>query len=231
MESIRLYVGKVKEEASKQDTEDVVRRHFSEFGDIYRRSSFFFPFFFLLTTFLAHSLKKKVNVLAGRGVAFVTYTYEINAQFAKEAMSHQSLDSDEILNVRWATEDPNPGQIKREQRRVESEGREAIRGKVDPGQAEAEVVLMALESGEDDGLYLLPDEEEDHPVDEAEDLSGKRKREEGEGLLDRDALEGMKYFLEIKRRKEEDEKKVVAKPAAATGLGLLGGYGSDEESD
>lgn len=30
------------------------------------------------------------------------------AEFAKEAMSNQSLDSNEILTIRWANEDPNP---------------------------------------------------------------------------------------------------------------------------
>ena len=38
----------------------------------------------------------------------MTYASELSAQFAKEAMACQSLDNDEILNVRWATEDPNP---------------------------------------------------------------------------------------------------------------------------
>lgn len=47
-----------------------------------------------------------VRAMTGRGTAFVTYKYEANAQFAKEAMMHQSLDHDEILNVRWAAEDP-----------------------------------------------------------------------------------------------------------------------------
>lgn len=40
------------------------------------------------------------NILYNRGIAFVTYKYEANAQFAKEAMQHQSMDMDEILNVR-----------------------------------------------------------------------------------------------------------------------------------
>jgi RNA recognition motif-containing protein len=41
-----------------------------------------------------------VNILYNRGVAFVTYSNEAQAQFAKEAMSNQSLDGEEILNVR-----------------------------------------------------------------------------------------------------------------------------------
>lgn len=68
-----------------------------------------------------------VRVLNNRGVAFITYTNEANAQFAKEAMSHQSLDHDEVLNVRWATQDPNPMAQAREARKVEEQAAEAIR--------------------------------------------------------------------------------------------------------
>ena len=42
-------------------------------------------------------------------------------------MAHQSLDHEEILNVRWATADPNPMAQKREARRVEEQAAEAIR--------------------------------------------------------------------------------------------------------
>lgn len=68
-----------------------------------------------------------VRVLNSRGVGFVTYTNEANAQFAREAMSSQSLDHDEILNVRWATADPNPMAQAREARRIEEQAAEAIR--------------------------------------------------------------------------------------------------------
>lgn len=42
-------------------------------------------------------------------------------------MAHQSLDHDEVLNVRWATADPNPMAQAREARRVEEQAAEAIR--------------------------------------------------------------------------------------------------------
>lgn len=70
---------------------------------------------------------KLVRVLNTRGVAFITYTNEANAQFAKEAMAHQSLDHEEVLNVRWATADPNPMAQAREARRIEEQAAEAIR--------------------------------------------------------------------------------------------------------
>lgn len=66
-------------------------------------------------------------MLNTRGVAFITYSNEANAQFAKEAMAHQSLDHEEILNVRWATADPNPMARAREERRIEEQAAEAIR--------------------------------------------------------------------------------------------------------
>ncbi|KAL4807774.1 hypothetical protein BDV18DRAFT_136019 [Aspergillus unguis] len=96
-----LYVGRIH---VTDDIEEVVARHFAEWGQIDR-----------------------TRVLTSRGVAFVTYTNEANAQFAKEAMAHQSLDHNEILNVRWATVDPNPLAQKREARRLEEQAAEAVR--------------------------------------------------------------------------------------------------------
>ena len=53
------------------------------------------------------------------GFAFVTYTLRASAEFAREAMLHQSLGApfDAVLNVRWASDDPNP-RAKRLQRAV-----------------------------------------------------------------------------------------------------------------
>ncbi|KAM3081013.1 Pre-mRNA-splicing factor [Clarireedia jacksonii] len=42
-------------------------------------------------------------------------------------MAHQSLDHNEILNVRWATADPNPMAQAREVRRIEEQAAEAVR--------------------------------------------------------------------------------------------------------
>lgn len=84
--------------------EEIVSRHFAEWGQI-----------------------ERIRVLNTRGVGFITYTNEANAQFAKEAMAHQSLDHNEILNVRWATADPNPMAQAREARRIEEQAAEAIR--------------------------------------------------------------------------------------------------------
>lgn len=96
-----VYVGRIH---VTDDIEEIVARHFAEWGQV-----------------------ERIRVLNTRGVAFITYTNEANAQFAKEAMAHQSLDHDEVLNVRWATADPNPMAQAREARRIEEQAAEAIR--------------------------------------------------------------------------------------------------------
>ncbi|KAI9035110.1 active spliceosome conformation promoter CWC2 [Aspergillus affinis] len=96
-----LYVGRIH---VTDDIEEVVSRHFAEWGQI-----------------------ERIRVLTSRGVAFITYSNVANAEFGKEAMAHQSLDHSEILNVRWATADPNPLAQKREARRLEEQAAEAVR--------------------------------------------------------------------------------------------------------
>ena len=96
-----LYVGRIH---VSDDIEEIVARHFAEWGQVDR-----------------------IRVLNSRGVAFITYTNEANSQFAKEAMAHQSLDHNEILNVRWATVDPNPLAAAREARSIEEQAAEAVR--------------------------------------------------------------------------------------------------------
>jgi len=100
-QNLTLYVGRIH---VTDDIEEAVARHFSEWGEI-----------------------ERIRILNQRGVAFVTYMNEVNAQFAKEAMNHQSLDHNEILNIRWATQDPNPLAMAREKRRLEEQAAEAIR--------------------------------------------------------------------------------------------------------
>ena len=96
-----LYIGRIH---VTDDIEEVVARHMAEWGQVDR-----------------------IRVLTARGVAFVTYTNEANSQFAKEAMAHQAFDHNEILNVRWATVDPNPMAQKREVRKIEEQAAEAVR--------------------------------------------------------------------------------------------------------
>ncbi|KAI0789929.1 hypothetical protein C8Q75DRAFT_793058 [Abortiporus biennis] len=220
-----LYVGRIKETGTGPETEEVVKRHFKEWGTI-----------------------EKIRVLQYRSVAFVTYVSEFNAQFAKEAMACQSLDNDEILNVRWATEDPNPESKVAEKRRLEEIGRDAIQARMDPRIVDAMRSIRALEEG-----HTLDDD--DVAVEELENADGerdsKRRRlavegggdddENSEdtplpeaeprrptGLLSADTLESLKYFQEIRKRNGLPPPSTApSKPATAT-LDL-GGYGSDDD--
>ncbi|KAI9269346.1 hypothetical protein BY458DRAFT_490147 [Sporodiniella umbellata] len=80
-ENRTLYVGRI---AVTDDVEQVIERQFGQFGSL-----------------------ERVRILKGRGVAFVTYRTRGNAEFAREAMMNQCLENNEIVNVRWATADPN----------------------------------------------------------------------------------------------------------------------------
>ncbi|KAF9466472.1 hypothetical protein BDZ94DRAFT_1212505 [Collybia nuda] len=222
-----LYVGRIKETGNGQETEEVVMRHFKEWGAIERDDS---------------ASTWAVKILQYRSVAFVTYVSEFHAQFAKEAMACQSLDNDEILNVRWATEDPNPVQKVAEKRRLEVMGQEAIKARMDPRIVDAMRAVRALEDGDildEDGLEVQDIEMEE---DGAEPGAKRRRIEskdespqpesalpEPTGLLNADTLEGLKYFAEIRKRNGVvPTVKRAPPPPTTAGLGLAE-YGSDEE--
>ena len=67
------------------DLKEAITRHFSEFGEV-----------------------ELVNVIFRLSIAFVRFRKPSSAEFAKVAMAGQSLDEDEVLNLRWAFADPNP---------------------------------------------------------------------------------------------------------------------------
>jgi hypothetical protein len=145
-------------------------------------------------------------------------------------MACQSLDNDEILNVRWATEDPNPVQKVAEKRRLEDLGQEAIRARMDPRIVDAMRSVRALEDGDVDNG------EED---DTATQYDTKRSRFEEEpsnevpepaGLLTSDTLEGLKYFAEIRKRNGYTPVPPPKAVSSGTPSGLaLVDYGSDDD--
>ncbi|KAJ7472755.1 hypothetical protein FB451DRAFT_1250599 [Mycena latifolia] len=230
-----LYIGRIKEQGTAKETEEIVMRHFKEWGQIERGERH--PSTTSASTWA-------VKVLQYRSVAFVTYVSELHAQFAKEAMACQSLDNDEILNVRWATEDPNPVQKVAEKRRLVDMGQEVIKAKIDPKIVDAMRTIRALEDGDvldEDGFILDDDDVED---DGSGQPGAKRRRLEApppsqeleeqppqpKGLLSADTLEGLKYFAEIRKRNGVPAAPVPrAAPAPLKeGLGLAD-YGSDDE--
>ncbi|KAG8814254.1 Pre-mRNA-splicing factor [Serendipita sp. 399] len=206
-ENRTLYVGRIKETGPGPETEDIVRRHFAPWGEIDR-----------------------MRVLQYRGVAFVTYVHEVHAQFAREAMACQSMDNDEILNVRWATEDPNPTTKVIEKRRLEEIGTAAISSKLDPRMVDAMRTIRALEEGEEDV-------EDEDVVVEANPPNKRRKTENASppeeelereppknGLLSEETLLGIKSLAEMRN------KRMGGPPRPAkSGLAGLAAYGSDED--
>jgi hypothetical protein len=242
-----LYVGRIR---ANTNIEQVIERHFEEWGEIERSECLFFFSSTVLDNVLILSyvfFYLTVKVLQSRGVAFVTYVSELNAQFAKEAMMCQSLDHDEVINVRWATEDPNPVAKVRESKRLDELGAEGVAAKLTP-----EFVRQVRQLDELDGL-VEPLPEEDEEEEEAEGGEGRaRKRariENGDGnqqagegtapqpsqpqqqqqqtgLLSAHALDSLKLVAKLK---QQQQSKTGSSSAASGGLAGLASYGSDDE--
>lgn len=207
------------------DIEEVVARHFAEWGQIDR-----------------------TRVLTSRGVAFVTYTNEANSQFAKEAMAHQSLDHNEVLNVRWATVDPNPMAQKREARKVEEQAAEAVRRAL-PAEFVAEIEgrdpdakrRKRIEGGFGLEGYEAPDEIWYARSRAIEGGGGSSVAEEQYLIKDESATTsssiglggGEGGILSIATIQALEQKRSIfstaVAPAAAAPAGPLVDYGSDDE--
>ena len=89
-----LYVSEFKLITKSKDpnTElyEILWRHFSVWGEI-----------------------EDINLLQGKGIAFIRYAHRCMAEFAKESMSNQPLDNDEIITIKWANDDPDPKAVER----------------------------------------------------------------------------------------------------------------------
>ncbi|KAE8225613.1 hypothetical protein CF326_g7838 [Tilletia indica] len=209
--------GKTRQHMGESASEKVMRRHFGEWGEI-----------------------ERVRVLNGRSCGFVTYVSESAAQFAKEAMSNQSLDHNEVLNVRWSTDDPNPAAQRRDRKRMVSDGQRAITDTLTDEQREAGHALALLEAqtemleddeAEDDEngqrskrrRLILQEEEEMRKLDE--------ENERGWREIERERMEAARAAAQAAAA--EEAKKAAAVPAhrfampsqtnAVAGSGTTGG--------
>ncbi|KAF2218504.1 hypothetical protein BDZ85DRAFT_270233 [Elsinoe ampelina] len=227
-----LYVGRIH---VTDDIEEVVARHFQEWGQV-----------------------ERIRVLPARGVAFVTYVHLANSEFAKEAMAHQALDHNETLNVRWATVDPNPAAQKREAQRIEEQAAEAIRRAL-PAEYVAEIEGRgsgweeARKRRKVEGTFGLEGYEAPDEVWYASEKAkigapNERKMLEAGDGGDEDEDEGAPLRAEDFAREEEEQGGILsgstlkalkgygassgpAQPATDKPGGPLVGYGSDEDSD
>ncbi|KAF9398924.1 Pre-mRNA-splicing factor [Mortierella sp. AD011] len=121
-DSKTLYVGQIR---PTPDIQTIVEKHFKLWGEI-----------------------ERIKVLNDKGVAFVTYQSRLNAEFAKVAMMNQALDHDETLNIRWATDDPNPGVQAMNKRKAVEMTRQAIESKLSEDYKRAEHLPGSEEAGD-----------------------------------------------------------------------------------
>jgi hypothetical protein len=81
-----LYVGRLRPDKwDAAELKKALKQQFGEFGQV-----------------------EHVNVISAKNIAFVRYRFRSSAEFGKEAMANQSLGKEEVLNVKWANDDPNP---------------------------------------------------------------------------------------------------------------------------
>ena len=164
-------------------------------------------------------------------------------------MAHQSLDHEEILNVRWATQDPNPLAQKREARRIEEQAAEAVRRALpaefvaeiegrDPGsmkrqRLEGSYGSYALEGSQSKGAIEGTEsvpliENEAIPDGEEEQLAVAEEtpeRPQENGILSSSTIAALKGYTVRKGGTESTN-------TAGQGLtGSLVAYDSDEDSD
>lgn len=170
-------------------------------------------------------------------------------------MAHQSLDHNEILNVRWATVDPNPMAQAREARKIEEQAAEAVRRAL-PAEFVAEIEgkdpdarkrkriegsfgLQGYEAP-DEVWYARTREIENQPTEgweeqylsienaPREEKNAEADGDKGGGLLSSSTLAALEGFT------AQTGAKVVTSQASAAGAGAGGplvAYGSDDDSD
>lgn len=175
-------------------------------------------------------------------------------------MSHQSLDHDEVLNVRWATADPNPMAQAREARNIEEQAADAIRRAL-PAEFVAEIEgrdpearkRRKIESSYGLEGYEAPDEV--HFARGAQSVNPLGRQGFGVEYLERPMIENGESSetpaqVEEQQPYQEPQQEaggifsgstlaalnkakisVASKPKAAASAGPLVAYGSDSDSD
>lgn len=129
-----------------------------------------------------------------------------------------------------------------EAKRIQDEGQKHIGQMLDEELIEAAQTLRALEDGDEEDFYHI-EASVPEPADEYEENRPAAKRIKGangnaevvvgggNGLLKEDALENVRFYAEMRRKQAEEEKRLKERKTPASGMALLGGYGSGDESD
>ncbi|CAG8449348.1 10377_t:CDS:10 [Ambispora leptoticha] len=220
-ENRTLYVGHI---YIKPEMEETVRKHFGEWGEI-----------------------EKIKILKDKGVAFVTYKSSLNAEFAKEAMSNQSLDSNEVLNVRWATDDPNPKAKEEYKRKAEALAAQAIQKHLPAeftlNNADYEYKRPRLTENSDETTQELENHQSSQGLPEQPMVNTEESSmipdqtpfiyttmSKKGGILSEETLQTLKSLSMINRSMTVQSQQLAQKPETnKSALGGLADYESDEE--
>ncbi|KAK6456898.1 uncharacterized protein RJT20DRAFT_154457 [Scheffersomyces xylosifermentans] len=191
-----LYVGGIN---MADNMENTITKHFQEFGDI-----------------------EKIRVLHSKSCAFITFRLEASAQFAKEAMQNQSLEGNEVLNIRWANEDPNPQAQRQEKRRLEEIALNTVKNllqQVDHKERPSKKAKVIVEEPQEDRLVQPTVQKQiEHAPQPVFDESST-------GILfNKSSLETL---AKVRAKKAQ---LVKEKPTQSINT-LLSGYSTDEEDD
>lgn len=141
------------------------------------------------------------------------------------------MDNDEILNVRWATEDPNPTTKVIEKRRLEEIGTAAIASKLDPRMVDAMRSVRALEE-EEILVEELPPDVPDEParkrqrIEAPPDTEADGQEQPTNGLLSTETLQGIKALADMRNQRMGKQP-----TAPKRGLAALASYGSDDDDE
>lgn len=206
---------------------------------------------------------KRIYIVMAKMLAFVEYEWRCTAEFAKEAMHKQGLigsNLNEVLDIRWSNEDPNPvtiiAQKKSHIERFEKaamESFEALPEERKMVRMQQLQMVQAMQEGHVISSYPVTDEQFDQ---------SERARHKGE---DQGQVYDDSHFYEDQLNCEYEPDEVGARPDAgeqpkeagssravaggdlsvkidedlkevkekgdAGALGMLGGYGSEEEEE
>jgi hypothetical protein len=140
-------------------------------------------------------------------LAFIKYSHRCYAEIAKEAMSNQTLDYDEMLSIKWANDDPNPAKESQyseawHKSQIEAEREKKQKQRRRPEIEEAPVVKS-----------LPPPVDISTLTPSAEDLEVRRQAARMQAVLDRISRDMPNTLNEIvypeampsKRKKLDDE--------------------------
>lgn len=172
-----------------KNIESIITNHFEEFGKIV-----------------------KVRVLYNKGCAFVSYRLETEAQFAKEAMQCQSLDDNEVLIVRWASEDPDPKTQQENKRKLEEITINTIQGILDLSNDEDPIRNKKIKSSQS-SVSKDPVVEEPEEVVAEESQQMALPVNENSGFFDKKTMD------------------LLSKKKGTTPRTLVSGYSSSDDDD